>query len=105
MISNPTVVVLKTLDMIFPSSSVNPHMKELGVCIPFLNTCDAGALLFSRPLQGGKRNDFSFKPTPEVSLVCTKKPLILRHVKVENDKQRRMQQHLGVGEKASTPSG
>jgi hypothetical protein len=45
MIGDPTVAVLDTLNEVFPSSSIDTKVEELGVCITLLNVSNAGTLL------------------------------------------------------------
>jgi hypothetical protein len=46
-IGDPPIAVLDTLNEVFSSSSIDPKVEELGVCIALLNVSNAGTLLFS----------------------------------------------------------
>jgi hypothetical protein len=80
-------------------------MEKLGICISLLDVGNAGALLFPCPLDDGKRDDLSFEPRSKISLVGGKPSILLRQVKVKNDKKGGMHHDLGVGEKPAAPSG
>jgi hypothetical protein len=46
-VCDPPIVVLKPINVVFPSSSIDPSMKKFRICIPFPNVLDADALFFS----------------------------------------------------------
>jgi hypothetical protein len=93
------------LNKVFPSSSIDPKVEELGVCIALLNVSNTGTLLFSCPLNHGEGNHFPLESCPKVPFVCIESSRFLRQVKVQNDKQGGVHKDLSVGEELPTPLG
>jgi hypothetical protein len=78
-------------------------VEELCVGITLLNICNAGALFLPSPFNNGKRDDFLFESCSKVSFIGTKHPRFLHQIKVQDDKQSGVHEHLGVGEETPTP--
>jgi hypothetical protein len=54
------------MDVVFPSSSIDPHMKEFGIGISLLDVCNPRTLFLSSSLHHGKRNHLPFQPRAKV---------------------------------------
>jgi hypothetical protein len=48
------------MDVVFPSSSIDPHMKEFGVGISLLDVCNAGTLSLAGSLNHRQRDYLLF---------------------------------------------
>ena len=105
MFGDPAVIVLEAVDVIFPSSTIHPHVEELRVGVTFFYFVNSCTLLLSIPLHHGKGDHLPFKSSTEVFLSGRERPIFLGQVKLEDDKEGGMHQHLSVGEEVSAPFG
>jgi hypothetical protein len=56
MIGDPTLIMLKAVNMVFPPASIYPQVKEFGISMALLNIGNSSTLLLFRPLHHGKGN-------------------------------------------------
>ena len=64
MIGDPSLLILDSMDVVFPPSSIDSAVEEFSICVPLPKVGDSGTLLLTRPFKHRQGNDPPLEPSP-----------------------------------------
>ena len=94
MTGDPTVVVLKAVDEVFPSSVVDADVKETGIRIPLFEQLNSRTLSFPGSLKNRQGHHLLFEVLPQIPFSQAECPGLLSHVEAKDDLEAQVELHF-----------